>query len=259
MSPHYRQALLAMESQLILNVKVATSLQTHMHTDAGGFMDDTEYYLVMDEKPGHERMLSLLKILLRKGDNEYNIFLAMLRASGLGDLAQAVQDKAEEFSRTPSTPVAGLQESASERGQLPASALDRETLDQMFRRLSIMQQQLESKCKAVRQLQSDYDVQQREAQLRPQGEQQIGAAGVEILKRITVQQEENATLYAQMFALQERTVELLTENRALLRQRAAQREQQLADKDQRIMQLERQLAEAVSAARAATHSGSRQS
>lgn len=68
-------------------------------------MNATEEQAVQSKPNNADQMEELIKILLGKGNADFNIFCTMLRQSNNGVWADQLEEKAREFRRNPGTHI----------------------------------------------------------------------------------------------------------------------------------------------------------
>ena len=93
MSDYNSNALKALQRRLKTRV-VMEELIDMLEPPAGGFMNESEAQSVLNAK---SPMRQLIKILLSKGDKEFNIFCDMLEESNHSEWADSLRQEAEWY------------------------------------------------------------------------------------------------------------------------------------------------------------------
>ena len=98
-----KNALISLEGDLKQNVIVKNGLNNKLHKAAGGFMDRAEVQTVESKPNNADQMGEIVRILLGKRNEDFNIFCTMLRETNNGLWAAELERKASEFRGKPST------------------------------------------------------------------------------------------------------------------------------------------------------------
>ena len=100
-----RDALVALQGELKLNVIMKTGLIDMLQTAAGGFLSRAEAQAVESKPNNAEQMGELIRILLGKGNADFRTFCKMLNQSNYSLWADQLERKAREFSGEPGAHV----------------------------------------------------------------------------------------------------------------------------------------------------------
>ena len=92
-----RDALVALQGELKLNVVMKTGLIDKLQTAAGGFLSRAEAKVVESKPSNAEQMGELIRILLGKGNADFRTFCRMLRQSNHSVWAEQLERRAREF------------------------------------------------------------------------------------------------------------------------------------------------------------------
>ena len=92
-----RDALIALEGDLKLNVQMDTGLGDRLQRVQGGFMDSEEASKVLSEPNNAAQMEELIRILLGKSNADFKIFLTMLHNSNNETWKYELEKRAKEF------------------------------------------------------------------------------------------------------------------------------------------------------------------
>ena len=95
-------ALVSLQRDLKLKVLMSTGLSDMLQKAAGGFMSAAEEQQVRKQHGDDEQMGKLIEILKGKQDENFIIFLEMLRSANYGVWADELERKAEEFKKVKS-------------------------------------------------------------------------------------------------------------------------------------------------------------
>ena len=114
MSPWNKDAVVSLQGDLKLNVSMNTGLSDMLEEVAGGFMSRFEAQVVRAQHGSSEQMGRLIEILLGKGDQDFDVFLQMLRRANYAAWAMELERKAEEFKRETGVCIYREEESHSE-------------------------------------------------------------------------------------------------------------------------------------------------
>ena len=96
-----RDALVALQGDLKLNVIMKTGLIDKLQTAAGGFLSRAEAQAVESKPSNAEQMGELIRILLGKGNADFRTFCRMLRQSNYSIWADQLERRASEFRGKP--------------------------------------------------------------------------------------------------------------------------------------------------------------
>ena len=96
-----RDALVALQGELKLNVIMKTGLTDKLQTAAGGFLSRAEAQAVESKPSNAEQMGELIRILLGKGNADFETFCRMLRQSNYSVWVDQLERKAREFRGEP--------------------------------------------------------------------------------------------------------------------------------------------------------------
>lgn len=78
-----RDALVSLQENLKLKVRIQPGLVNKLQKAAGGFMSDAEAQAVMSKQSNAEQMGELIRILLGKGNADFRTFCTMLHRKQL--------------------------------------------------------------------------------------------------------------------------------------------------------------------------------
>ena len=92
-----RDALVALQGDLKLNVIMKTGLIDKLQTAAGGFLSRAEAQAVESKPSNAEQMGELIRILLGKGNADFRTFCRMLRQSNYNIWADQLERRASEL------------------------------------------------------------------------------------------------------------------------------------------------------------------
>lgn len=95
MSPWNDAALACLKKELKLNVSLNSGLGDRLERAAGGFMDRHEAQRVTQKPSNNEQMEEVVECLRRKCDDDFYIFLELLRETNNGGWAEALKVAAE--------------------------------------------------------------------------------------------------------------------------------------------------------------------
>ena len=102
-----RDALVALQGELKINVIMNTGLMDKLQRAAGGFLSRAEAQAVESKPSNAEQMGELIRILLGKGNADFRIFCRMLHQSNNGLWADQLEMRAREFKGEPGAHVLG--------------------------------------------------------------------------------------------------------------------------------------------------------
>lgn len=97
MSPWNDGALAFFKEQLKIKVSLETGLGDRLEIAAGGFMNATEAQFALGKPDNIARMDEVIKCLRRKGDEDFEIFLKLLRQANNVVWAGQLEKKAQEL------------------------------------------------------------------------------------------------------------------------------------------------------------------
>lgn len=100
-----KNALHSLLEDFKLHIIVSISLIDKLHKAAGGFMDGAEVQKVRSMPSDAEQMGELIRILLGKRNEDFNIFCTLLRKSNYPARADQLEKKARQFRGEPGTHV----------------------------------------------------------------------------------------------------------------------------------------------------------
>ena len=100
-----RDTSVSLQEQLKLYVIMNTGLINKLQKAAGGFMNRAEAQAVESKPNNAEQMGEIIRILLRKRNEDFKIFCKMLQQSNYGLWSEQLERKAREISGEPGTQV----------------------------------------------------------------------------------------------------------------------------------------------------------
>ena len=96
MSAHNDKALTTLKDQLVLNLSLDTGLGNRLEREAGGFMNRLEAQRITQQPTKLEKIDAMIELLRTKSDDDFKIFLDMLRETNNAVWADELQRKATE-------------------------------------------------------------------------------------------------------------------------------------------------------------------
>lgn len=95
MSPWNAEALVFLQEKLMCHILMTTGLNSMLQKAAGGFMTQSEAQTVTCLQGDREQVRRVITILQGKGDEQFNTFCKMLRATNYGGWADKLTREAE--------------------------------------------------------------------------------------------------------------------------------------------------------------------
>ena len=100
-----KDALVALQGELKKNVIVNNGLNNKLQKAAGGFMNEEEAQAVESKPSNAEQVGELIRILLGKGNADFETFCRMLRQSNYSVWSDQLERRAREFRGEPGAHV----------------------------------------------------------------------------------------------------------------------------------------------------------
>ena len=98
MTKRKKDALIALEGKLKTNLSLEELIDL-LEEPAGGFMTEAEKMTVCDHRNQREKVGRIITILRRKGDQDFDIFIKLLRESGNDVWAEQLEQKVQQLEK----------------------------------------------------------------------------------------------------------------------------------------------------------------